>query len=176
MSKVQPGALTVSRSLSLDVGPCALKFSLATSRKSRLKTTLTSRADSLRMDAALTPPASLVGHQRRIDTLGDVGAMSASPPNSIQTCRTSPATLAAQSIRAGPAYGKPLPVAGLSVNSGSRQWAAGAGTTYCRARRAVARLPFGRKCARPPRRKPDRHVDKLGHRDRRTDTRRRPSC
>src|SRR5262249_1752531 len=90
MSKVQPGALTVSRSRRLAVGPCALKFSLATSRKSRLKTTLTSRADSLRMDAALTPPASLVGHQRRIDTLGDVGAMSASPPNSIQTCRTSP--------------------------------------------------------------------------------------
>src|SRR5262245_66176810 len=53
MSTVQPGALTVSRSLSLAVVPCAFKFSLATSRKSRLKIILISPADSPRMDAAL---------------------------------------------------------------------------------------------------------------------------
>jgi hypothetical protein len=46
-------------------------------------------------------------------------------------------------IRVAPAYGRPLPVAGSSVNSASRLWVAGAGTTCCTARRAVARLPFG---------------------------------
>src|SRR5262249_34657744 len=50
---------------------------------------------------------------------------------------------AAISIRVAPAYGKPLQVVGSSANSASRRSAAGAGTTCCRARRAVARLPFG---------------------------------
>src|SRR5215831_18732138 len=50
---------------------------------------------------------------------------------------------AAISIRVAPAYGKPLQVEGSSVNSASRRSAVGAGTTCCKARRAVARLPFG---------------------------------